>query len=346
MLHFIGLLLKIIGIILAVILGILVLLVCIVLLVPVRYAADADFPGNVNEIKAHGSVSWLLHLIRLKVSFENGELKWNLRLAWLRFSSESEKGKEAAPKDKREKKNKEKSENVSKTQRIEEKALPENAGEKKSAETGKTERAEDKLQDAEAQSTKTQKSEVQNTKSKDVKVLDAEHLKKESQDTESHKAEPEEMSWIEKLCERFRKIFEKIKYTFRQICDKIKAIGETKEQITEFLENESHQRAFAKLMKETVWIRRFLRPKEITADIHFGFEDPYLTGKTLALLSMIYPFVGEHMNIEPDFEEKVLEGSVKIRGGLRLFHLAALVWCLIWNRDIRILIKDVRKRMK
>ena len=341
MLHLIGLILKIIGIILTVILGILVLLVCIVLLVPVRYAADVDFPGNVSEIKAHGSVSWLIHLIRLKVSFENEELKWKLGLVWLRFSSEAEKDKEAAPKEKRGKKNKEKSVNVPKTQRIEEKDASENAKEKKSAETGKEERAEVKLQKTEVQGKETQ-----NTKSKDAKALDAEHLKKESQDTKSHKTEPEEMSRIEKLCERFRKIFEKIKYTFRQICDKIKAIGETKEQITVFLENESHQRAFAKLMKETVWIRRFLRPKEITGDIHFGFEDPYLTGKMLALLSMIYPFVGEHMNIEPDFEEKVLEGSVKIRGGLRLFHLIALVWCLIWNRDIRILIKDVRKRMK
>ena len=131
MLHLIGLILKIIGIILAVILGILVLLVCIVLLVPVRYAADADFPGNVSEIKAHGSVSWLLHLIRLKVSFENGELKWKLGLVWLRFSSEAEKDKEAAPKEKRGKKNKEKSVNVPKTQRIEEKDVSENAKEKK-----------------------------------------------------------------------------------------------------------------------------------------------------------------------------------------------------------------------
>ena len=104
MLHLIGLILKIIGIILAVILGILVLLVCIVLLVPVWYAADVDFPGNVSEIKAHGSVSWLIHLIRLKVSFENGELKWKLGLVWLRFSSEAEKDKEAAPKEKRGKK--------------------------------------------------------------------------------------------------------------------------------------------------------------------------------------------------------------------------------------------------
>lgn len=103
MLHLIGLILKIIGIILAVILGILVLLVCIVLLVPVRYAADADFPGNVSEIKAHGSVSWLIHLIRLKISFENGELKWKLGLVWLRFSSEAEKDKEAARKKRGEK---------------------------------------------------------------------------------------------------------------------------------------------------------------------------------------------------------------------------------------------------
>ena len=47
MLHILLLILKIIGIIIAAILGILVLLVCVVLFVPIRYEARAEFDGTL-----------------------------------------------------------------------------------------------------------------------------------------------------------------------------------------------------------------------------------------------------------------------------------------------------------
>ena len=57
MLHILLLILKIIGIIIAAILGILVLLVCVVIFVPIRYEARAEFDGTLQGVKARVKVT-------------------------------------------------------------------------------------------------------------------------------------------------------------------------------------------------------------------------------------------------------------------------------------------------
>ena len=51
-----------------------------------------------------------------------------------------------------------------------------------------------------------------------------------------------------------------------------------------------------------------------------------MTGQVLAGLSMPYPFWGEHVSIIPDFEQKVLEGSLYIKGRIRIIHFVRLMW--------------------
>lgn len=67
MLAIIFCIMKIIGIILLGILGLLLFLVLLVLLVPIRYRADGSYYGRP---KARASVSWLLHILSLRVEYE------------------------------------------------------------------------------------------------------------------------------------------------------------------------------------------------------------------------------------------------------------------------------------
>jgi len=67
--------LKGIGIILAVILGILLVVLCLTLFVPVRYrsevsVSDKEEGAEKKKIRAHFYGTWLLHLVRLAVSYE------------------------------------------------------------------------------------------------------------------------------------------------------------------------------------------------------------------------------------------------------------------------------------
>lgn len=64
------LILKIIGITLAVLIGLVLLIVILILFVPIRYNGNGEYPYTGNKLPAdiHGRVSWLLHLVH--VSFD------------------------------------------------------------------------------------------------------------------------------------------------------------------------------------------------------------------------------------------------------------------------------------
>ena len=148
---------------------------------------------------------------------------------------------------------------------------------------------------------------------------------------------------IRKLSQKLREILEKIKCTWKNLCDKIKNIADKKNKILEFLEQENHKAAFARGKKGLVWVKRFLKPKKLRVKLHFGFEDPYHTGQVLALCGMFYAFIGENMDLEPDFEKRVLEGSVYVKGRLRTVHMAVFAAKMLLDKNIRSTYHDIRE---
>ena len=137
--------------------------------------------------------------------------------------------------------------------------------------------------------------------------------------------------------------FKKIKCTIVKLCDKIKTLWETKEKVTSFLTEDVHVEAFKIVKKELGILARHLRPRRIRGFVRFGFEDPYRTGQVLAGLSVLYPFYGEHVEIYPDFEQKILVGDLFIKGHIRMVHLVALLWRLFFNRYVRKTYRDYKK---
>ena len=78
MLQILFLIIKIIGIILAVLLGLALLILLLVLFVPVRYQAYGI--RSSRECRAGGRVSWLLRLLCIPFSFQDGELEIKVKL--------------------------------------------------------------------------------------------------------------------------------------------------------------------------------------------------------------------------------------------------------------------------
>ena len=308
MLHMIALILKILGIVLAVILGIIVLLVCVILFVPVRYEAQAKFPGELKNAEAKVRFSWLLHLIAGEAVYRESEFKWKVRTAWFKFDGEEEQPVE----------------NVKE--------------ETKAVIAGQSEKVAERVETAETQCKpeppEPEESKVDNTKP-GKEALDH-TAKKEQSQTE------EKVSIFQKLKSKLRSIWEKIKCTFVLIRDKIISVSEVKDRILAFLTDEIHKAAFLKAKKEIKWILRFLKPKKFSVKLHYGFEDPYTTGQVLAVLSMIYPFVGDNMSVQPDFEHKVMEGDAYLKGKLRMIYPAVYFIKLILNKNVRLTFKDVK----
>ena len=79
--HVILTILKILGIILLVLLGLLLVIVFSVLFVPVRYRLEGEksSPGW-SEANGKVRVSWLLHLIHLRIQYQEKELDWECYL--------------------------------------------------------------------------------------------------------------------------------------------------------------------------------------------------------------------------------------------------------------------------
>lgn len=315
MLHILFLILKIIGIILAVILGLILLVICIVLFVPICYKADLHGSGNARELTVHAKVSWLFGLIKAVFALENGKTDLSVRIAWKKF------GDSDPVEDKAE-------------DRIEEKPKPEKKavmqekqviqGEEKQDDT--TNRITDKA--VEDQTEKAEKSE-QSAKTR------PESTEKKQRKKKDRKEDSDSASKIEQITE-------KIKCTYHKFCDKINEITEKKDKITDFLTDETHKNAFLKLKNEAFHLLKKLKPKKIQGEITFGFEDPSLTGRLLAWISMIYPWIGEHTDITPDFEHRTLSGDLSIRGRLYVITPVVTAIRLILSKAVRRSFKDIR----
>ncbi len=81
------LILKIIGFVLLGVLGLALLLVLAVLFVPVRYKAKGS---KHEDLKADGRITWLLHILRIRIIYDDGKLKTNGKLLFFKIIDSDE----------------------------------------------------------------------------------------------------------------------------------------------------------------------------------------------------------------------------------------------------------------
>ena len=333
MLHILLLILKIIGIIIAVILGILLLLIAILLFVPVCYEVQGRCDGSLDSLKGKLYITWFLHFVRADILYKNGKTKWRLRIAWIKkknagvgekqtFDSDSEKEEQAIQELVK------KEAGASETREEEELHH-----EKNNAETNRTKQTE------------PEKSEESLAKAQTVRQKSTHDPKSEERKTKMEIPEKEESGGSKKDGNFHRKILtwvQKIKCTFRKLCDKIKLLLAKKEKISFFLQDEVHKSAYQKCKKELMRLWKHLKPKKADVKLVYGFDDPYYTGQVLAVFSVLYPFVGSCVSVTPDFEHQILKGSAYLKGKIYLCHLLQICWNLIWSKNVRQTYHDIR----
>ena len=315
MLHILFLILKIIGIILAVILGLILLVICIVLFVPICYRADLHGSGNARELTAHAKVSWMFGLIKAVFVLENGKTDLSVRIAWKKL------GDSEPVEDKAE-------------DRAEEKPKPEKKAVMQGNQTIQKEEKQDDTTNRITDKAVENQPETTETTEKPAKTHQ-ESTEKKQRKKKDRKEDSDSASKIEQITE-------KIKCTYHKFCDKINEITEKKDKISDFLTDETHKNAFLKLKNEAFHLLKKLKPKKIQGEITFGFEDPSLTGRLLAWISMIYPWIGEHTDITPDFEHRTLSGDLSIRGRLYVITPVVTAIRLILSKAVRRSFKDIR----
>ena len=138
-------------------------------------------------------------------------------------------------------------------------------------------------------------------------------------------------------------ILERIKYTIQAICDKIKMIKEMKDEVESFIYNEVHIAAFKRIKKELFRLLLYLKPKKFHLVLHYGLKDPAATGQVLAIISMLYPFMEENIDITPNFQQEVLEGDTYIKGHIRVFYILIVALRIFVDKNVLRTLKDIKK---
>ncbi len=78
---------------------------------------------------------------------------------------------------------------------------------------------------------------------------------------------------------------------------------------------------------------RHSKPKRIKGRIHFGTSDPCTTGQLLGVIGTGFGVIGSGVTIEPDFEEAVLEGYLKMRGRVQVYLLLLVLKDVFWSKE-------------
>ena len=145
-------------------------------------------------------------------------------------------------------------------------------------------------------------------------------------------------SFVSKLKEllqipgKFLRTLKNFQLTAEHICAKIK-------NIKTFLENEKFKRGRSLIFQEVKKLLAHGVPRKINGYVKFGTEDPCFTGEILGAAGIFYPLYGENFNIEPCFDQAVLEGTVSFKGRIYGIFLLVSVLKIISSKDVRYIIR-------
>ena len=324
MLQILFLIIKIIGIILAALLGLALLILLLVLFVPVRYRAYGI--RSSRECRAEGRVSWLLRLLSIPFSFQDGELE--IRVKLLGFTildplKEEEAFREPVQRKTEQSAGKEE-ETAGEDSEREEVPAEENAGEADASGSFEASQADEAETSAQPAS------------ERDAEA--AAELENEASEGRFFGLLRDLRRFFRAVIRFFRKIPRKLKNlkcTFQRFCDKIKRMVKRYREMKAFALDERTKAAVSLVWKQAGILLGQALPRKIRGRLHFGTEDPALTGQILGAIGIFYPLFMDNVKVEPDFEKPALEGELSLKGRLRIVTVLRIAWRLYRDKNVR-----------
>lgn len=130
----------------------------------------------------------------------------------------------------------------------------------------------------------------------------------------------------------FSQRLKKVKESLTELINNTK---ETKEKISKKLNNPDYKELAGFLWNQFKKLIGIIKPKKGSLYVHFGFDDVETTGKAAMYLAVLYGLMGLDIQIYPDFDNKVLEGKVKLIGSIRLWGIVVIAIRCFLNKDFR-----------
>ena len=325
MIHILFMILKALGILLLVLLFLVLLIVCTVLFLPFCYRAQVlKEEEGFACVKASGRVSWLFGAVALTASYEEQKPEAQILLfgasleTWKRRLKKIRRGEASVPR----------------------------------TEENETENA------LEAEKTAEQKAPDQ--KEKQQKVTAQKEQPEQEQEPDAPKKSILERFFgrIEHLPEKLLNLasrllqtaFRLLELPFRlleKLEQKIQAGRRLKrkwESVKKFFRSKMFREALLHAKKEVLYFLKKAAPKKVTGTVRFGFDDPALTGETLGILGMIYGKLPKDLSIQPDFEQEILRGDVRMKGSFQAVTAVGIALRLFRDQNLRKTIRHFKHK--
>ena len=355
--------LAIIGKILLTILKILLFLLLLVLLVtglvlfvPVRYDFSGSYHGD--DIRADGEVSWLIHFISLRFWYRDGKTPYILRIAGIKIlpgkikEKQERKGKQKAGAKHKNKKtarksNKTTAENESKDSVVKggkdffrkNDADRADAGEEKLEDVQKVDLKKDIEDKTYPLKTAEREPDIEINENKENKKPDIElgenktETKKDiKQNKKNNKQKKSLWKNIVSKLKCLMQIPKKIADTFKKVSDAVKkifaAVRSGKEKavlVKEFVFGRECLDFVCVVRDNVLHLWRHIKPKLLRIDMTIGFDDPAVTGQVLGVIAAFCGAAGMMPCVTPDFEKRVFESDIEIKGRVTVFVLLKIL---------------------
>lgn len=371
MLHVLLLILKIIGWILLGIVGLLLLLLLLILFCPIRYQADISYQGG-KTLQAKAKVRYLILNVRVLYDqgMEKDKLKQEIRVLWFRLGKkkaeeaerevehladdgfddawddidvDSDMDFDDADVDSDMDSDDAVRKMSDKSQKYTEKTPEKPTGESSKTDKIITEIPTITLPDMEG----------------DIGKATEEDIKTEEDTEPDGKPQIFDLDEPDDLPEEEKKRSGRLKIVCQKVWEKLKKIwvfirnhtpGKVAERVADKIEKKTAaaKKKLRRLQKFwnlscTVKTREYLKkyiprtlkhilPRKVKGYVHYGMDEPYKTGQVTGYLSLL-PFVYQKgLSMQPDFEQKVLELDVKLKGRIRLGYLLRIILNInIWR---------------
>lgn len=368
MLHIILGILKAVGIIVGILLLIFLALLLGVVFVPVRYRIQAVKQEERAEMKI--GLSWLLHLVSVRIFLGiGGEKSFSVRICGIRLRPGKKKRKKRAGRKEAEPKTE-----IPLIQENEEAAeapgqgYTENPGEEWKEEPGREPENELAGSFAEGPENEPDESFAEGPENESGESFAERHENEFGESfTEGTGTESGSVKQKQTIFKRAAAVLEKIRFQFTRLCGKIKQIIGTLRTIWKRLLRIPQDIRAAMNRIRAVWGRfdqflafweeyevkecmgaasgyllrliRHCRPRRIRGYLHFGFEDPSLTGQMTGAVYLFLPVSARQFEVQPDFHQAVFETEVICSGHIRACHFIAAVFCGFRDKKLRRLVR-------
>lgn len=328
MLHILWLIIKFILIALGIVCALLLSVLLLILFCPVRYFIQGSKPeeDRMSELKGQVRVSWLFRGITFRFFYENKKVGTDFRI--LGISSDKfrrRKKKVSVKEEKAEEKTFPAEKSLFEDEKILEKKIPEEkmSGENLSGDEKIS--SSEKIPSVIEEKEETGKSKVQE-----------ETDREKTEEISKKKLEKKKPGLLKRFMEKIKSIpskIRKIRLTIKRTCVKI-------EWWKRFFFNPRIKEAISFCWKDIKKLIRHILPIKVEGNVTFGFEDPSITGRIVALLGMTIPFHKNCIQIMPLFQtdRNILEGTIKMKGriyGVVLVKTAAEIY---FNKNVKYMI--------